>query len=91
MWSIYRRSPIHYQEAILRQLNLPDLMEYASSKVKKEILDEAPLEIKQEFEPQRIVNPNPYMGMPRDELLKIMFPDPKRPMEYWLRPKKERR
>lgn len=51
-WSFYRRSPVTTQQEILRQLDLPDLMAYASVKAKKEILEEAPVEIRKEFEPK---------------------------------------
>lgn len=70
LWSVYRRSPNHAQQEILRQLNLPDILEFASKKVKKEILDEAPAEVKEKFEHKYF---NPYMNLGKDELLTILF------------------
>lgn len=46
LWSIYRRSPAHVQQEILAQLHLDELLEYASEKVTKEVLAEAPEELK---------------------------------------------
>lgn len=48
LWSVYRRSPAHMQQEILEQVNLPEILAYASKKVKKEILDEAPAEVLEE-------------------------------------------
>lgn len=73
LWAIYRRSPEPVEKEILLQLNLPDILAYASKKTKKEILDEAPVEIREEFEPTHIINFNPYMGLTKDELMGALF------------------
>lgn len=72
LWSFYRRTSETVQSTILQQIDLPDLIKYASEKVKKEVLSEAPLEIRQEFEPHP-VSFNPYMGLSHDELMQALF------------------
>lgn len=46
LWGIYRRSPAHYQQEILAQIDLPDILKYSSKKVIAEVMDEAPEELK---------------------------------------------
>ena len=82
LWSIYRRSPEPVQQELLRQLNLTEILSYASKRVKKEILDEAPDEI---THVEKVGPVNPNTGMTQEQLMKKLFPDPNKPMEYWLK------
>lgn len=50
MWTFWKKSPAETQEDILAQLNLPELMQTASKKVRTEILEDAPPVVSASYE-----------------------------------------